>query len=241
MLIITGALGWWSFSYEYEDVEDPEIRHEEITMDFTLQEISYESVSTRHGDTDKSKDSVDMIGDLEDVADLTNLIFTMGIILTIIVIILLGILLGIIFTANPGLAMFTRTVRNLTLLLALLAVITILIAPIYYMFVWPQTLDDQLGDSLLGGDEDIYDGSFMGSNDFEYLPFGGMLDNGGDPYIGEARWGPGPGWFLAFICVIFLVITLFLVKATGDEAMKWVPFSPGRPPLQYDYQPPSQQ
>lgn len=240
MLIITGALGWFSMSYEYEDVDDPENRHEEIKMDFTLQEINYESVSTRQGDTDSYDTSADLIGDLEDVADLTGLIFTIGIILTIMVIILLGILLGIIFTANPVMAMFTRTVKNLTLLLALLAVITILIAPIYYWVVWPPTLDDQLGDSFMGGEADIYDGTFMGSNDFEFVPYGGMLPNGGDPYTGEARWGPGPGWFLAFICVIFLIVTLLLVKSTGDEAMKLVPFSPGRPPLQYEQQPPSQ-
>ena len=239
MIFIVGAIGWWSMSLNYEIVDNSPMTNRNSTveakMDFTFEEVSYESETTTKGETDSYKDDADLIGDLEDVGGTTGLIFTLGMVMTIIVVILLSILIGIVYTRNPGLSMYSKMFKNLVLIFALLAVIFILIAPLYYLIVWPKTFEDQMGSASLNTEEKIYDGSFMGSNNFEFEEEWFI---GTRTYRGESRWGPGPGWILAFICLFLSIITLVLVKSAGDEAMRLAPATQPRPQPQYPPPPP---
>jgi cytochrome b subunit of formate dehydrogenase len=222
MLLITGAIGWWSMSIEYEREDSGDIRITEYKMDFGLSDVSYESDITRDGETESYDDDADLIGNLEEVGETTSLLFILGIVMTIIVMILTGILMAIVISRNVELNMFSYIFKYLTLLFAFLAVIFILVAPIYYMIVWPMTMEDQLDSPLTIAGEEIYDGSFMGSNSFDY-------EEMGDNYSGESSWGPSLGWFLAFVCLVLLIITLVLVKSAGDEAMRLRPMGPQIP------------
>ncbi|UCE37759.1 MAG: hypothetical protein JSW00_00475 [Thermoplasmata archaeon] len=236
MLFITGAIGWWSMSYEYERIhefmEEEDVTQSKVKVDFTLEEMIAEVETISDGETDTIDGDVDLSSDMEDVADITGLLLLLGAVMSILVIILIGLILGIIQTRSRMMAMFTKLFKNLALLFALLAVIFVLIAPIYYMFTWPEATEDQMGTLFFGSDEKIYDGTFMGSDSFEHE------EDWGATYKGDISWGPSFGWYLSFICVFLLVITFFLVKLAGDEAMILAPAPLPRYWPQYTPQPP---
>jgi hypothetical protein len=72
--------------------------------------------------------------------------------------------------------------------------------------------------------EDNYDGSFSGSESFS--------DTIGYSYYyeidvtGESKWGPGIGWILSFLCIVFILITLILIKVGGDQAQRMAVTTP---------------
>jgi hypothetical protein len=240
MLIIAGAVGWWSMSMEADIETNWYSMSSDYQFDFTFEEIIYDMRSTTDGDSDSQDGDENLDGDMEDVGGLTGLIFTLGIVMVIIVIVLLIILLMIGYTRSPGMSMYTRLFKNLTLLFTFLALIFVLIAPIYYMVAWPAAVEDDLGSipAVGSSDEEIYDGSFMGSKSITEQ--GSSID---------VNWGPGIGWILAFVCLILLIITLGLVKTGGDEVMRMAPATQPMPQQQYggygpqqpgQYQPPPQ-
>jgi hypothetical protein len=226
MLFITGAIGWWSMSIESESERGSQVTIEEISMDFTLEEISARTTTTEPGgETETDEIDGPMYGDMKDVGETTGLLFTLGIIMTVLVIILLGLFMAIVRLGNPGLGIYTNKLRKFSFLFAVLAVVFIVIAPIYYMILWPGTVDEQLGNPFFLGGEDFYDGSFMGSNNLAFEDESWFAQTTGTTTNNtlEVNWGPSLGWILAFACVILLVITLIHVRSAGIEAMKLVP------------------
>jgi hypothetical protein len=242
MLIIAGAVGWWSMTMEADIETNWYSMTSDYKFDFTFEELVYEMEVTTDGDRESQDGDENLDGDMEDVGGLTGLIFTLGIVMVIIVIVLLILLLVVGYTGSPGIAMYTRLFKNMALLFTFLALIFVLIAPIYYMVAWPAAVEDDLGSiPVIGGDsdEEIYDGSFMGSKSITEQ----------DSNI-DINWGPGLGWFLAIVCLILLLITIVLVKTGGDQVMRMAPALQLMPQQQYggygpqqpgQYQPPPQQ
>jgi hypothetical protein len=233
LLIIAGALSWWYLQIEGESEEYDywydEYIHNEIDahMDFRLDEIDVEMTSVSNGDKDELDESGDLSGDMEDVGDTAGLFMIVGIVMLILSIIFIIILLAMVRIGNITAVMYTRLMKNLALLFVFLTFIIILIAPIYYIFAWPEAVEDDMNQSSLGSSEvKIYDGSFIGSESFDDTV-------GNNDVKFESRWGPGIGWILVLFCILLLLITIGLIKSGGNDALKLVEETSTIQPAQY--------
>jgi hypothetical protein len=228
MIIIAGALPWWIMSFDMTTESYGQDDTGEALIEFTLQEGSYNLEATSSGDTQKMEDEVDLIGEEEDVGDVTGFLLLVSIIMLIIVVVLLCVMIGV--SRIFSMARYTRMFRNLAILLTLITLLFIIIAPIYYLFAWPNAVEETINKGVGGNPElesimeAIYDGSFSGSNSFsetiEYSYYNEI------DVTGESNWGPGIGWILMFICIVFILITLILIKVGGDQAQRMAVMTP---------------
>ncbi len=219
LLLIGGALSWWYLHIEGESEEydywDGKYVHLEMEaqIDFGLEDIDLEMTEIRDGDSDTLDSSGSLSGDMKDVGDTAGLLMLLGIIMLILTIIFVIFLLALVHLGNVTAAMYTRLVKNLCLLFILLAFIIILIVPIYYMFAWPDAVEDDMNESSLGSSKvEIYDGTFMGSESYDDTV-------SGEDIKFDSSWGPGLGWIMVIFCLIMLLITLGMLKSGGDDAL----------------------
>lgn len=239
MIIIAGALAWWVMSIDMTAEVMGEEAHADMELEATLQEARYETTTKAGGETDTQDDEANLTDKEEEVGDLTGLLILLGMIMMILTIIVVGAMIGVSRTYE--MARYTRTLKNVGLLLAALALIFILIAPIYYMVAWPNALEEDMEESIEDESADvqgimneIFDGSFMGDNSFDITEeyYGVDIE-----YRGDSSWGPGIGWYLAFICLIPIIITIVLIRSGGNQAARLAPIGPHVAQPQYVTQP----
>jgi hypothetical protein len=239
MIILAGAFTWW----EMDISTDFDVSGEDVTVDthleFTLEESSYEVQYMDEVLPDKNNEE-NLKGDAEDVCDCTALILLLGAILMIIACIFVILMIGASRTFT--MTRHTRAFKILGILFALLALIVILIAPLYYAGAWSDEVKNEFKDidtevpGLTEVYEDNYDDSFSGSESFS--------DTIGYSYYyeidvtGESKWGPGLGWILSFLCIVFILITLILIKVGGDQAQRMAVTTPLPPQYGFGYQQP---
>ncbi|ODS40615.1 MAG: hypothetical protein A7315_08060 [Candidatus Altiarchaeales archaeon WOR_SM1_79] len=183
MLFITGAIPWWSVTVENEN---------EGKTDFTLQEIV---VETDHGDNKMDLEAIPD-SDLNDVADTTYHMLLISTILMVLAIVFLGLLIWFYYADIHG---NIKLFKNILQISMIIAMILILVAPIYYMVAWTQEID-----RVSNGTFD----TFIGSEEEE-----------GD----NTSWGPGVGWILAFGCFILILVTFIHAKKGCEELRRIAP------------------
>jgi hypothetical protein len=201
LLVTSGATAW--FSIEIENSQTGKV-------DYTLEKEIIDSDSF-----DGENDLNDISGPkLDDVADTTGLFVLIGILLMIIVIVLVCCGIGLYYMRMHS---YNRLVNNLALLVCLLAIIFVLLAPIYYMAAWT----DEMKDYDTWGKIDTFIGSGSNSN-----------------Y--DTSWGPGIGWILAIFNIFMILVILLVVKLGGLEVLRLAPYAPPSPKPQYGFAQPPQ-
>lgn len=183
MLFIIGVLPWFSVTVE-NGIEGKE--------DYTLEEVI---VETDYGNSEMDLDAIPN-ADFDDVADTTSSILKISTILMILVVVLLGLLIWFYYNnIHENIKMF----KNILLLLVFIAMLLVLIAPIYYMVAWTEAMDD--------ASDGLHD-SFIGSEEI---------------YGNDTTWGPGIGWILAFVCFILILVTFIYVKLSEEVPREIIP------------------
>jgi hypothetical protein len=227
MIILAGALTWWEMDIDMDMEVYGENVATEMHFDYTLQEGSYEMEARGGGQIQKQDDEGDLEGDAEDVCDCTALLLLLGTVLMIVSCIFVVLMIGASRTFT--MARHTRSFKILGILFALVALIVVLIAPLFYAGAWPDEMKNELEEGATDNPQyseilkGIYDGSFAGSDTFsdtiEYSYYDIDIN-------GESNWGPGIGWILSFLCIVFILITLTLIKVGGDQAQRMAVTTP---------------
>jgi ABC-type multidrug transport system fused ATPase/permease subunit len=248
ILFIAAFLPWWVMDVDMTVESRSGVATGEVHLEAKLDEASGEVVA-RNGATQYENMEGRLTGEEEDVGRTTSILLWLSIIILIIAIVLLIVMVAV--SRSIPMSRYARPYRNFALLLTLIALIFLLMTPIYYALAWPNAVEEEGQKNIASSSEydqfeqlinEIFDGSFMGSDTFsETIQQSSYVYPYGSNNIeinGESTWGPGMGWILAVVGFIFVFITLILIKVGGDQAIILSSTVPLMPQYGYGYQGP---
>jgi hypothetical protein len=223
MVIIAGTFVWWWMSIDIHSISSEAEGSGEILVDYTLEEAKIVAVLNGTGGNVNEERDIGLNNGCKDVGDITGHLLMGSFIMMIIVVIMMGLIIGASRTIE--MAGFMKKFKNLAVMFAFVALMLVLIAPIYYLFAWPNAIEAE--DEESGFSRGIYDGTFGGLGSCTETE---EYDSSEVVVIYDFSWGPGIGWIYAFICLVPMSLTMLLAELGGERALKSVQLVRPMPP-----------
>ena len=187
LLGIAMGSSWFQVKYEYDG------EREDSSVNMKLREMIFIIEYNSSGDLEKTYSYSDEMYDDSDIPQIMNLTFiftNLALILTMLVIVF-----AILIVIKKG------SMAKIGMIVALLAFVFALIAPLYLMVALPGTFDEK-GDESEAGPQDSFFGSSEASTE--------------DGTI-KTTWGGTTGWFLAIVASVFNLLAFNMIRSAGKE------------------------
>jgi hypothetical protein len=210
MIFIFMAYPWYTI--EYEAIYEPTTTKMNVKMEYTMEELTTEFKVGEVEIKDRTKyDDKDLNGTLDEVKEVmdnTSMIQLLVMIFLIIAIILMPI------------AAIGKIPHVAGMVFLILAIIFVLIIPLYFFVSLPPAIESQF--DKMGDLGEPMNETFIYKPDFLSSGRGTWFNDANEKYSYTQEWGPGMGFWFIFVPLIVIVIAQ-VVFASGK-----VDVSPGR-------------